>query len=78
MTNIDTLGHCLIEFSSRLTHGTSKLECHITLGWKDLLGTKKSSLLGPFVSYEENEALLKWPQAPRAVSYLGAKDSVQF
>ncbi len=31
-----------------------KLECYITLGWKGLQGTN-TSLLGLFVSYEDNE-----------------------
>jgi hypothetical protein len=32
-----------------------KLECYIILGWNGVRGTKRSSLLGSFVSYEENE-----------------------
>ncbi len=35
-------------------NGPIKLECYITLGCKVLPGDKHYSLLGPFVSYEEN------------------------
>ncbi len=36
--------------------GPKKLKCFITLDWIDLPGTN-SSLLGPFVSYKENDVL---------------------
>ncbi len=32
-----------------------KLECYITLGWKGVPGDKHFSLLGPVMSYKENE-----------------------
>jgi hypothetical protein len=43
-------------FSSSLMVGPNKPECYITLGWKGLKWTN-TSLLGPFVSYEENEVM---------------------
>jgi hypothetical protein len=36
---------------------SKKLECYIGLYWKGLQGKKQSRLLGPIVSYEENEML---------------------
>ncbi len=46
-----TMLHCI--------HNTSfnKLVYYITLGWKGLPRRKNSNLLGPFVTYEENEVL---------------------
>jgi len=38
-------------------NGLDKLECFITLCLKGLLGYKRSSLWGPFVSCQENEVL---------------------
>ncbi len=35
----------------------NKVDCYITLGWKDLQRDKHSSLLGQLVSYEENKVL---------------------
>jgi hypothetical protein len=37
-------------FNLYLTNGPNKLECYITLGWKDLP-------VGPFINYKENEVL---------------------
>jgi hypothetical protein len=41
-----------------------KLEHYITLGYKGFPVTKHHSLLGAFVSYEENEVLRIQPQGP--------------
>jgi hypothetical protein len=48
---------CDTSFASKLTNGPNKLECYVKLGWNGLLRDKSLSLLGPFVSYGENEAL---------------------
>jgi hypothetical protein len=36
---------------------SNKLDCYVTPGWESVVEKKHSSLLGPFVTYEENEAL---------------------
>jgi hypothetical protein len=41
-----------------MVNGPNKIECYPTLAWKGLL-IKKTSLLGPFVHYEEKEVLYK-------------------
>jgi hypothetical protein len=38
----------------------NKLECYIALGSKNLDRDIHSSLLGPFISYKENEVLWIW------------------
>ncbi len=43
-------------FSSSLMVGPNKLECYITLGWKGLKWIN-TTLLDPFVSYEEKEVM---------------------
>jgi hypothetical protein len=43
-------------FSLKLMNEQNKLECYTTLNGKGLLGKKRSSLLGSFQSYKENEA----------------------
>ncbi len=40
-----------------LTNWSNKLDCFITLSWKDLLGTNILAYLGPFVSCKENYVL---------------------
>jgi hypothetical protein len=40
------------------------LKHYITLDQKSFPVTKHSSLLGAFISYEENEVLQIWPQGP--------------
>jgi hypothetical protein len=41
-------------FSLKVTNRPSKLECYIKLGWKGFPTDKHTSLLGPFVSFEES------------------------
>jgi len=47
-----------------LLNGQNTLECYITLIWKGLQGTKHSSLLGPFISYKEDEYRPRGLQIP--------------
>jgi hypothetical protein len=42
----------------------NNLQCHITLGWMGLPGTKHSSLMTAFASYEEDKSLSLRPLGP--------------
>jgi hypothetical protein len=44
-------------FSMSHKNEANKLECYITLGYKDMPVKKHSSLLGLLISYKENEVL---------------------
>jgi hypothetical protein len=48
----------------------NKLECYTTLGLRGFPFKKYSSLMGLFLSCEENEVLWIWPQGPYLQHYI--------